>query len=419
MIDLSRASAPDDGIARRTILAGAAWSIPVIATATVAPAASASGTLALAFNQASYTGTACSTITGAYVTATNSGSAAAGVPITVTLGSNATFSDGSSTTSGVSQSDGRFNLPGVVLSPRGDSTTMTALAAGTSVSAGVIGHSPAGAFGWLEYPTLAVHDAIGVPAGSVGVLGSWFLTPDQRLIAGDSGAVVATGIAAAGKTAYNGELGFTHTDGTFFCTKEDLGGYVTVGVPAGSTNVFGKLFLAPDGRLIAGDTGNDVTTNVATLGQNHWRGNITFTRLDGSFGWLEYPTLAVHDAIGVPAGSVGVLGSWFLTPDQRLIAGDSGAVVATGIAAAGKTAYNGELGFTHTDGTFFCTKEDLGGYVTVGVPAGSTNVFGKLFLAPDGRLIAGDTGNDVTTNVATLGQNHWRGNITFTRLANC
>lgn len=113
MIDLSRASAPDDGVARRTILAGAAWSIPVIATATVAPAASASGTLALAFNQASYTGTACSTITGAYVTATNGGVPAAGVAVTVSIANNYVFAGGSTSYTATSDGSGRVALPSI------------------------------------------------------------------------------------------------------------------------------------------------------------------------------------------------------------------------------------------------------------------------------------------------------------------
>jgi hypothetical protein len=117
-----RASAPS----RRTILTGAAWSVPVIAAASIAPIASASGVTALAFDKATYNGTACGTITGAYVTVTVGGVPTAGQSVTVTLSDGYTFSGGATTTTQVTGTDGRANLPAINVPAVGGSATLSA-----------------------------------------------------------------------------------------------------------------------------------------------------------------------------------------------------------------------------------------------------------------------------------------------------
>ncbi len=66
-------------IARRTVLAGAAWSVPAIALTTASPAFAASGTT-LSFAKSSYTGPGCSTINGIKVTASDNGTARQAFP---------------------------------------------------------------------------------------------------------------------------------------------------------------------------------------------------------------------------------------------------------------------------------------------------------------------------------------------------
>ncbi|MDQ1074643.1 MULTISPECIES: hypothetical protein [Microbacterium] len=118
--------AVDAGLPRRTVLTGAAWTIPVIAAATIAPAASASGTLQLAFDKSTYNGTACSTITGAYVTATTNGVPTTGASITVSLSNNYTFSGGSTTATGYSDTNGRYTLPDINVAAAGGTAAVTA-----------------------------------------------------------------------------------------------------------------------------------------------------------------------------------------------------------------------------------------------------------------------------------------------------
>ncbi|WP_022878632.1 hypothetical protein [Microbacterium sp. B19] len=177
MTDLSRASTPDDGVARRTILAGAAWSIPVIATAAVAPAASASGTLALAFNQASYTGTACSTITGAYVTATTNGTPTTGASITVTLSNGYTFAGGSATYTSTSDASGRVSLPAISVPSIGGTSALQGVSGTASSSATATGTPAPATITYYTYNNLggipATATITDVATCSDGVSGHW------------------------------------------------------------------------------------------------------------------------------------------------------------------------------------------------------------------------------------------------------
>ncbi|KTS02585.1 hypothetical protein, partial [Microbacterium testaceum] len=119
-------TAVDGGLPRRTVLAGAAWTIPVIAAATITPTASASGTLQLAFDKTTYNGTACSTITGAYVTVTTNGAATTGASITVSLSNGYTFSGGSTSATGLSGTNGRYMVPDINVPAAGGTATSTA-----------------------------------------------------------------------------------------------------------------------------------------------------------------------------------------------------------------------------------------------------------------------------------------------------
>ncbi len=80
-------------IARRTVLAGSAFAVPAIMMVASTPAFAASG-LTLAFDQSSYSGQGCSTISGAKVSASEGGNPKAGVAITVSLSNGYTFADG-------------------------------------------------------------------------------------------------------------------------------------------------------------------------------------------------------------------------------------------------------------------------------------------------------------------------------------
>ena len=126
---------PPADLNRRTILQGAAWTIPAIAVATVAPvAAAASNTAVLTFNQSTYSGVACGTITGAYVTVTVGGIPTAGRSVTTTLSGGYTFADGSTTNTQVSDGSGRVNLPAISVPSTGGTGTLSASSASATTA---------------------------------------------------------------------------------------------------------------------------------------------------------------------------------------------------------------------------------------------------------------------------------------------
>ncbi|MDN4641618.1 hypothetical protein QCD70_15300, partial [Agreia sp. PsM10] len=84
-----------DGIQRRTIIAGAAWTIPVVAVAVGAPLAAASPSPTLAFTNGPYDVAACGTLKDVTLLLTANGTTPdPGKIVTVTLPSGLTWSDG-------------------------------------------------------------------------------------------------------------------------------------------------------------------------------------------------------------------------------------------------------------------------------------------------------------------------------------
>ncbi|QHC71560.1 hypothetical protein [Rathayibacter sp. VKM Ac-2801] len=115
-------------LTRRTVVAGATWSLPVIAAATATPAAAASTTQTLAFSSVPSNSIAC-TATTAPITMTLTGGTVSNVPVRVTLPAGFRFRSGAT---GTYLTDGS----GVATIPAGDviagPSTGTVTAAGGS-----------------------------------------------------------------------------------------------------------------------------------------------------------------------------------------------------------------------------------------------------------------------------------------------
>lgn len=114
---------PDDtaqvgrkGLPRRTVLLGAAWSVPVISASIATPLAAASTPeLELTFVDGPYQAIACGPLDDIVVRATNGGAPAPGEPITVTLPAGLTWSDGTTAPRTlVSDANGEIVLSGVL-----------------------------------------------------------------------------------------------------------------------------------------------------------------------------------------------------------------------------------------------------------------------------------------------------------------
>lgn len=201
---------------RRTVLAGAAWSVPAIVAVTATPASanSGGGTISLAFDRASYTGDPCATIDGAVVTATQNNAAAMGVAVTVGLSGVYTFEGGATSYTATTGSNGTIALPRIVVPNNAGTATATATAANaTSQSAGLSTTSNYGHFlvGDTTSITSSVSFAVPSSAKALDGYGLFFDSSTNRLFYG--GAVVATGVTSANGSRINGADYFSYMAG--------------------------------------------------------------------------------------------------------------------------------------------------------------------------------------------------------------
>ncbi|MBT9606121.1 hypothetical protein [Microbacterium sp.] len=418
MTDLSRASASDDGVARRTILAGAAWSIPVIATATVAPAASASGTLALAFNQASYTGTACSTITGAYVTATDNGGAVPGAPVTVTLSNGYTFAGGATTMSSVTDANGRVAISSISAPGYGGTATISATTGSSSAYSTVSSAAP-----WVPgyFDQVGYHATSNVPANATAAFSNLFLTPTNTLVNSTGGANLV-GFKMYGEPYRMGNgayrIGILLADGTTLVENSGIR-TATSNVPLNSTPVFSNWFLTPSGQLV-GSNGSLVLSDVSSFGKVYYKNDgssfkVAVSLTNGGTGWFE--DSVYNSTTGVPSGSKPAFSDQFITPSNALV-GRNGSVLLTGVTSVGEPYSLGsgqyKVGILKTDGS---TLVEVNGArtATTNVPPFSRPAFSDLFITPAGDLV-GPTGSLITQHVAGFGKLYYTSSGTEYRI---
>jgi hypothetical protein len=150
---------PLSTVDRRALLRSAAWTVPAVAAATIAPraAASQSAAVILAFDRSSYAGVSCGTISGASVVLTVGGVPAAGHDVTITLAGGYRFADGTATLTLISDANGRVALPAVAIPPLGGAGSITAIsAAADPVSVGLT--SPAVTSRWVIRDQAATPD---------------------------------------------------------------------------------------------------------------------------------------------------------------------------------------------------------------------------------------------------------------------
>ncbi|MFJ2503692.1 hypothetical protein [Microbacterium sp. NPDC087592] len=388
-------------------MTGAAWSIPVVAMAISTPLAAASvGDPTLTFALPAYSATACTLLSDVVVTKTGSnGSPASGEPVTVTLENGYTFADGTTTFTGTTGLDGTVTLPGIRVPATGGNATPTATSAGLTATTAVQAPVVEGEYSYILNGT--VHPAVGIPEGSTPLYGAWFLAPNGNIIDGLTGVAVGADVDSIGQ-------GFQTDAGWYLPVKLRNGtfGYYLNGVwspapavPAGSAALYGGWFLTSDGFLVDQD-GVYVGADVDLVGQGFqtdagWWLPLRLT--NGTFGY--YLNGVWHPTPAVPAGSTPVYGGYFLTNDNRLVDQD-GAVVGTNIATVGD-------GF-QTDAGWYLPAQLTNGvngyylngvwYFTDGVPAGSTPLYGGWFLTPDNTIVEGTGGRIVAYNTESIGQ---------------
>lgn len=394
-------------IARRTVLAGAAWSVPAIALTTGSPAFAASGALSLAFSRPAYKGATCSVIQGVRIDASESGTTKAGVSVTASLSDGYVFANGGTTFTDVTGSNGSITLPDISVPASGGTSTVSATASGANSTSSSLGSVEPSTPVYVKNGTR--QSSSGIPSGSKPVGGSLYVSPSGDLLdAADGGRVLSRDVAVCGEIASTSgawSIPVLKADGScvWVFNGNERG---TVNVPNGSSPSAGSSFITSDGREIRGDDGTVRLTGVKSHG-TYFGGSqstMAFALQDGSFVYLESNT--VKTAVGIPAGSAPACGRFFLSPAGVLIDGADGSTVASNIASYGVLSID-------NSSWLLTARKKTGAAVVVrpgsevfaaGVPNGSIPIGAGVFLASDGRLIDGlNAGAVLATGVSTPG----------------
>jgi len=379
--------------------------VPVIAAASIAPVASASGVTALAFNQSSYSGTACGTITGAYVTVTVDGVAAAGKSVTTTLGGGYTFAGGSASYMGVSDGSGAVALPAITVPAVGGSATATATAAlASSVSSSISAASTTSARRYVfDSSTGQSNDTpIGVPTGSTPIGATSYLSPDNTLYpyggSAISGVAKATGYTIQQFYVVDYVLAANGSARRYVLnTANGQSSDTAAGVPTGSTPIGATSYLSPDNTLYP--FGGSAISGVAkatgyTLQQFYVVDYVLAANGSARRYVLNTANGQSNDtAVGVPTGSTPIGATSYLSPDNTLYPFGGSAI--SGVAKA--TGYTLQQFYVvdyilTTNGSarryVLNTANGQSNDTAVGVPTNSTPIGATSYLSPDNTLYA-------------------------------
>ncbi|MGC0368645.1 hypothetical protein [Microbacterium sp. SLBN-111] len=189
-------------VTRRTIVKGAAWTIPVVAVAVAAPQASASVATdpRVEFLRPAYTADPCAPLTGVRVKAWDDATtpAAAGSPIVVTLPEGFAFPNGSRTTTVTAGADGTATLPTITVTSPDDTVSFSAQYSGaTGATQVTVDSSERGVWGrmtatggWTAFPA--------VPAASSPQGYNYFVGPGGALWYNNAQVANAGGVVGGG-----------------------------------------------------------------------------------------------------------------------------------------------------------------------------------------------------------------------------
>ncbi|WP_424708439.1 hypothetical protein [Microbacterium sp. SLBN-111] len=305
----------------------------------------------LTFDKTTYTGVACGTITGAYITVTVGGVPSAGASVTTSLDNGYRFADGSVTNTQPSGSDGRVNLPAISVPPQGGTGTLSATSAGATPAASTASAATVGSahryIRDVNPNSSLLQNFPNTPAQTSPVGGVGWLTDDGVLYWGD-GVSVATGVAKAiggidDRKQYVLEYTLT-SDGSAHRYVRNVANGTTLyqdapDVPAGATPVGGIGWLLPNGDLYW--TGIKVATDVfKAVGGIDEQNQYVLEYVLASDGSAHRYVYNIPRQEGfyqafpsVPAGTTPVGGIGWLTAGGDLYWADDGKV-ASGVSKA-------------------------------------------------------------------------------------
>ncbi|PPI32686.1 hypothetical protein C5D34_11185 [Rathayibacter sp. AY1B1] len=393
--------------ARRTIVQGAAWTIPVVAASVATPAFAASTPLALAFDAPAYTFAACTTRS-VSVLATTGGTPAAGAAVTITLPAGLT-SGGAQTVSATTGSDGRVSIPVTAGNVAQTGLTLTAVAGATTAGATASTTATEGsAIRYVLNNEGASTTSNGsVPSGASPVGPRLYLTASGDLY--HSSTKLASGVTSAQgfRDQQNRDVADFVADGVFyrFVSGDPALRVIGTGVPAGSTVHAPAYYVTPSGELRIPD-GTLVTTGVTSADSFRDASNLdvidvlTGTEIVRYIGTTKNQVVAT----GVQAGSTVLTPGYHLTPDGRLFNG--GLLITTGVTSADafRDQQNRNIADVIQNGALvrygvFADVTAPQTRIASGVPSDATAYAPDCYVTKDGRAFNG--GQLIATGVAS------------------
>ncbi|AJM77326.1 hypothetical protein C5C66_03690 [Rathayibacter toxicus] len=446
-----------NGVERRTLVKGAAWSVPIIATAGATPAFAASPQPTLAFTQSSYSGTACGTITGVQVKRTADGTAPdPGKTISVTLADGYTFADGSTTYSGTTDANGLITLPDIKVPAKGgnsnfnaSSDSLAASAPVSSTSKTAIRQYQSNAFN--DYGNITGATSIEEPYDNSSAGSPFVLTSDGTLYTRD-GTQVATGVVDYSSYLNGVTTGVYYIDSSG-AVKQYQGGTTTsirtiskaskIEVPYDNGSAGSPFILTSDGTLYT-SAGTQVATGVVDF-SSYLNGGTTGVYYIDSSGVVKqyqggttttYSTISKASKIEVPYDNGSAGSPFILTSDGTLYTRD-GTEVATGVVDY-SSYFNGTTTGVYYINSSGAVKQYQGGTTTsvstitnaskieVSYDKGSAGT--PFILTSDGTLYNSDgtvvkdtTTNQTATNVVDFSTyyNNGTNGLYFIQTATC
>ncbi|MBF4461354.1 MULTISPECIES: hypothetical protein [unclassified Rathayibacter] len=420
----------EDGVHRRTIVKGAAWTIPVVAVAVATPAAAASATPKLEFTQGSYTGNGCETITGVQVKRTTDGTTPdAGKVVTVTLKDGFTFADGTTTYSATTNSSGLITLPNINV-PTGEKSTMFNATSDTLAASAPVTSTAYAVRGFHKPANSSTGSSSLIRAGykDATVYGdAIFLTSDGMLYNGaPTGApqLIDSNVTSVSQIEYDSKnnlfLNYVTKSGDVRIFKKD--GTSNTGssslITSGQTDAtaYGDgIYLTSGGSLFFDSQA--IGTDVASVSQvnydsanNIYIDYVTKTGEVRQFYKQSDQTTGSSSAITTGQTGATALGdTLYLTSSGELKTGTTS--IATGVASASQVEYDSQNGvymdYVTTTGdvyTYYRKSGDATGTVTKQASGftGATALGDRMFLTSDGKLYNG--GQLVDSNVTSASQ---------------
>jgi hypothetical protein len=397
------AAASSGGIKRRTVVQGAAWSVPVIAAAIATPLAAASVAPVLAFINGPYTVPVCGVLADVLIEATTDGTTPvpAGTQVTVTLPAGLTWSDGS-TGSRILPTDGngRVTLSGLVGATQGDVAIVAS--AGTVSSSAPLQITGNGiAKYWANNGSNASYSS--VPPGSAVAGGSAYLAPNGDLYFENT--VIGTNVSSS-KAVFNSASQTTYV----YYVENGVAKYWTPGsapasypaVPVGSEALGGSTYLAPNGDLYFENSviASGVTSANALFNSANGSTYVYYVENGAAKYWANNGASVTYPS--VPAGATAIGSSTYLAPNGDLYFQND--IIASGVDSAASTFNAGDgqhYIYYMEDGVakYWSTNGTRATYVEV--PAGSTPLGTSGYLAPNGDLYFENT--IVASNVTSAG----------------